>query len=404
MKRAPESRSRQGSAGEVFRVFLKLGVTSFGGPIAHLGYFRAELVQRRAWLDDASYADLVALCQFLPGPASSQVGFGLGLHRAGIRGALAAFVAFTLPSAVLMTAFAWGASLFDGLIGTGLVSGLKLVAVAVIAQAVLSMARTLTPDPTRAAIAVVAAAAALLLPGPFAQLAAIALGAVAGWMLCRTSADTAAASLRVLVPRHVGVVALVLFALLFSGLPILAAVSGWSAVEFVDAFFRSGSLVFGGGHVVLPLLHATVVDTGWVSETDFLSGYGAAQAMPGPLFTFAAFLGAISPAGPGGVVGAALALVVIFLPGFLLLLGVLPFWEAVRARPRARAVMRGANASVVGVLAAALYSPVFTSAVLGAAEFCLALLCFMLLVAWRTPPWIVVIVGAAGGVIIALAG
>lgn len=243
MKRAPESRSRQGSAGEVFRVFLKLGVTSFGGPIAHLGYFRAELVQRRAWLDDASYADLVALCQFLPGPASSQVGCGLGLHRAGIRGALAAFVAFTLPSAVLMTAFAWGASLFDGLIGTGLVSG-------------------------------------------------------------------------------------------FSGLPILAAVSGWSAVEFVDAFFRSGSLVFGGGHVVLPRLHAAVVDTGWVSETDFLSGYGAAQAMPGPLFTFAAFLGAISPAGPGGVVGAALALVVIFLPGFLLLVGVLPFWEAVRAPAR----------------------------------------------------------------------
>lgn len=397
-------RTGGGSAREVFRAFLTLGLTSFGGPVAHLGYFRAEFVQRRAWLDDASYADLVALCQFLPGPASSQVGFGIGLHRAGMRGALAAFIAFTLPSAVLMTAFAFGASLFGGTLGAGLLAGLKIVAVAVIAQAVFAMAHTLTPDRPRAAIAVVAATAALLLPGSLGQLAAIVAGAVAGWLLCRPAAGEAASVLRVPIPRRFGIVSLVIFVILILGMPILTVVSGWSLIGFVDAFFRSGSLVFGGGHVVLPLLHGAVVDTGWVPEADFLAGYGAAQAMPGPLFTFAAYLGAVSPTGPGGVLGAAIALLAIFLPGFLLLIGVLPFWDAVRARPRVQAMMGGANAAVVGLLAAALYSPVFTSAVLGAAEFCLALLCFVLLVAWRTPPWIVVILGAAGGVVIALAG
>ncbi len=404
MNGASDGRVREGTAAEVFGVFLKLGVTSFGGPIAHLGYFRAEIVQRRAWLDDASYADLVALCQFLPGPASSQVGFGIGLHRAGLRGALAAFVAFTLPSAALMTAFAFGASLFAGTIGSGLLMGLKLVAVAVIAQAVLSMARTLAPDPTRATIAALAAAAALLLPGSFGQLAAITVGALAGWMLCRTTGGERSSSLHLRIPRSLGIVSLALFALALLGLPVVAGVSGWSGVAFVDAFFRSGSLVFGGGHVVLPLLHSAVVDTGWVSEADFLAGYGAAQAMPGPLFTFAAFLGALSPTGPGGVLGAVVALLSIFLPGFLLLLGVLPFWETLRSRPRAQAMMRGANAAVVGVLAAALYSPVFTSAVTGPAEFCLALVCFVLLIAWRTPPWVAVSVGAVGGVLIAVAG
>ncbi len=404
MSDTAESRRANGSAGEVFRAFFMLGLTSFGGPIAHLGYFRAEFVQRRAWLDDASYADLVALCQFLPGPASSQVGFGIGLHRAGMRGALAAFIAFTLPSAVLMTAFAFGASLFGGALGTGLLAGLKIVAVAVIAQAVLAMARTLTPDRPRAAIAVVAATAALLLPGSLGQLAAIVAGSVAGWLLCRPAVGETASVLRIPVRKRTGVASLAIFTILLLGLPVLAIATGWSIVGFVDAFFRSGSLVFGGGHVVLPLLHGAVVDTGWVAEAEFLSGYGAAQAMPGPLFTFAAFLGAVASTGPGGVLGAAIGLLAIFLPGFLLLIGVLPFWDAVRARPRVQAMMSGASAAVVGLLAAALYSPVFTSAVLGAAEFCLALLCFVLLVAWRTPPWIVVILGAAGGVVIALAG
>lgn len=397
---APGSVSR-GSVLEVFRVFVKLGVTSFGGPIAHLGYFRAELVERRKWVSDQEYADLVALCQFLPGPASSQVGFGLGLHRAGIRGALAAFVAFTLPSAVLMVAFAYGASWFTGPVGEGLLSGLKIVAVAIVAQAVLGMARTLTPDKRRASIAVVAAVAAILLAGSVGQIVAIVLGAVAGVLFCRDLTSVGGA-LRFPVRRSVGIACLIVFAVLLLGGPLLVAVTGSPGLSLFEAFYRAGSLVFGGGHVVLPLLQAGVVDPGWVTDQEFLAGYGAAQAVPGPLFTFAAYLGTISTTGPGGVLGALIALAGIFLPGFLLLLGVLPFWNTLRTRAWAQSMMAGANAAVVGILAAALYTPVFTTAITGPGPFALALACFVLLTAWKLPPWIVVLVAAAGGILIEL--
>lgn len=394
---------RPGSVTEVFLAFLRLGVTSFGGPIAHLGYFRDDLVARRRWLDDRAYADLVALCQFLPGPASSQVGFAIGLHRAGYGGAIAAFLAFTLPSALLLVAFAAGATLIAGPVGGGILNGLTIVAVAIVAQAVWGMARTLTPDAPRAGIAVVAAALALLVPGALGQVGAIVLGLAAGLLLLRAggeSADETASSFG--VRRSVAIGCLVAALVGAVGLPALAVATGSGALALADAFFRSGALVFGGGHVVLPLLQAEVVQTGWVTPEAFLSGYGAAQAVPGPLFTFAAFLGAVSSVGPGGVAGAAIALAAIFLPGFLLLVGVLPFWDALRTRPRVRRAMRGANAAVVGILAAALYTPVFTTAVTGVGPFVLALVAFVLLTSFRVPAWAVVIVGAAGGVLLAL--
>lgn len=394
--------SRAGTPWEVFRVFLRLGVTSFGGPIAHLGYFRDEVVTRRRWLGDREYGDLVALCQFLPGPASSQVGFGLGLLRAGPFGALAAFVAFTLPSAILMVAFASGASLFEGPVGGGILDGLAIVAVAIVAQAVWGMARTLAPDARRAGIAVVAAVIAVAFAGSVGQIGAIVLGAVAGLLLCRAAPADAADLIRFPVARWAGITCLVLFVVLLVGMPVVVALTGSDVLDLFDAFYRAGALVFGGGHVVLPLLQAGVVDTGWVSDGQFLAGYGAAQAVPGPLFTFSAYLGALSSAGPGGIAGAAIALVGVFLPGFLLLTGVLPFWNGFRRRPWAQALLRGANAAVVGILAAALYSPVFTTAIVGPVEFCLGLVCFVLLVAFRLPAWAVVLVGAAGGVVLAL--
>ncbi|MEV8144028.1 chromate efflux transporter [Specibacter sp. NPDC078709] len=374
-------------------------MTSFGGPIAHLGYFRTEIVERRRWMDDRAYADLVALCQFLPGPASSQVGFGIGLHRAGYRGALAAFIAFTLPSAALMLAFASGAALFTGTIGEGILAGLKIVAVAIVAQAVLGMAKTLTPDRQRAAIAAVAALAALLLAGSLGQIMAIVLGGIAGYFVCRAPAANTATAVRFPVTRAAGIAALTLFVAILAGMPILAAVTGNDSVALFDAFARAGALVFGGGHVVLPLLQSGVVDPGWVTNADFLAGYGAAQAVPGPLFTLAAFLGGAADVGPGGAAGAGIALAGIFLPGFLLLIGVLPFWNRLQHHERVQAIMRGANAAVVGILAAALYTPVFTTAILTPPAFALALVCFVLLVAWKLPPWIVVIIGAAGGIL-----
>lgn len=392
----------RGDAGEVFTAFLKLGLTSFGGPIAHLGYFRAELVERRRWIDERGYGDLVALAQFLPGPASSQVGFALGLLRAGPLGALAAFLAFTLPSAVLLVAFASGAALLDGPVAEGAILGLKVVAVAIVAQAVLGMARALTPDARRAGIAVVAIALVVLVGGVLGQVGAIVFGAVAGLVLCRTAAEEPASPTSFRVPKAVGVVALAVFGVLLAGLPVLAALVRDPALSIVDAFYRAGSLVFGGGHVVLPLLEAEVVDPGWVGTSEFLTGYGAAQAVPGPLFTFSAYLGAIAEPGPGGIAGAALALVAIFLPGFLVLVGVLPFWDALRRRTAAQALLRGANAAVVGILAAALYDPVFVTAVVDAPTFVLAAVCFVLLVAMRVPPWAVVLVGAAGGILITL--
>ena len=391
--------TRAGTVPEVFLAFLRLGVTSFGGPIAHLGYFRDDLVTRRRWMDDRAYADLVALCQFLPGPASSQVGFAMGLQRAGFLGAIAAFLGFTLPSAVLLVAFAAGASLFGGPVGGGILDGLKIVAVAIVAQAVWGMARSLTPDAPRAGIAVVAAALALFAPGAVGQVGALVVGVLAGLVLLREVADPPGESLPSFgVRRGVAIGCLVVAVVALVGLPVLAAVTGSGVVALADAFYRSGALVFGGGHVVLPLLQGAVVETGWVSPDAFLAGYGAAQAVPGPLFTFAGYLGAVSSVGPGGIAGAAVALAAIFLPGFLVLVGVLPFWDALRGRPRVRAAMRGANAAVVGILGAALYTPVFTTAVTGPGPFVLALVGFVLLTAFRTPAWAVVIVGAVGGI------
>ena len=405
MSNAPRSvrAAPEGTAGEVFLAFLRLGLTSFGGPIAHLGYFRDDLVVRRKWVDDKAYADLVALCQFLPGPASSQVGFGLGLLRAGPLGALAAFLAFTLPSAVLMVGFAYGASLFRGVIGSGILIGLKIVAVAIVAQAVAGMARTLTPDPRRATIAVVAAGFAVLMAGSAGQVVAIIVGGLAGLVFCRDIAAPPVGRVEFPVSRLAGWLSLGVFAVLLIGVPIAAACLSSGALSLFDAFYRAGALVFGGGHVVLPLLDAEVVQTGWVTPTEFLSGYAAAQAVPGPLFSFSAYLGVLADVGPGGIAGAAIALVAVFLPGFLLLVGVLPFWNAFRTNTLAQAVMRGANAAVVGILAAALYDPVFVGAIIDPASFLLALLCFVLLMAWRMPAWGVVIVGAVGGILVGLA-
>jgi len=391
-----------GTPAEVFAVFLKLGLTSFGGPIAHLGYFREELVSRRRWLDDAAYADLVALCQFLPGPASSQVGFALGMMRAGWLGALAAFTAFTLPSALLLLAFALTASAVAGPIGTGALHGLKLVAVAIVAQAVWGMARNLCPDPARATIAVGAVAILAALSGPFGMVGAIVFGALAGLALGRGTSAPVGGHVTMPVTHRVAVLALALFFALLVLLPLVAGQSQLLAV--FDGFYRAGALVFGGGHVVLPLLQAEVVQPGWVTPDRFLAGYGAAQAVPGPLFTFAAYLGAALGPWPNGVSGAVIALAAVFLPGFLILIGVLPFWDRFRAMPAAQSLMQGANAAVVGILGAALYSPVFTSAVGDMRDLTLALACFVALMAWKAPAWLVVLLGAAGGVALALLG
>jgi len=383
-------------------VATKLGLTSFGGPIAHLGYFHDEYVRRRKWLDEQGYADLVALCQFAPGPTSSKVGFSLGLLRAGYLGGLAAWVGFTLPSAVGLLLFAYGAGALGGPAGTGLLHGLKLVAVAIVAQAVWGMARNLCPDRERASIAGVAALIVLLSASAFSQLGAILLGAVAGAWLCRQTGAIRAEQVPIKVSHGVGVAALVAFFTLLFGLPLLRAVSGSPAIAMVDAFYRSGALVFGGGHVVLPLLSEAVVAPGWVSDSAFLAGYGAAQAVPGPLFTFAAYLGAVRGPAPNGVAGAALGLVSIFVPGLLLHLGTLPFWESFRQRAGTQAVMRGINAAVVGLLGAALYSPIWTSAVQRPRDFAVALVGFILLVGWKAPPVVVVLVSALAGVLFAL--
>jgi chromate transporter len=383
--------------GSIFAVFLRLGLTSFGGPIAHLGYYRTEFVERRRWLSEAAYADLVALCQLLPGPASSQVGFAVGLSRGGLAGGLAAWLGFTLPSAVAMVLFARGAAAMTGPLSAGMFHGLQVVAVAVVAQAVWSMARTLCPDRTRGTIAVFATLIVIAAPTAIGQIVAILMGAAAGAWLCREAPAVAATErLSVPVPRALAVAALALFALLLIGLPIAAAVLPVPAVAVADAFYRAGALVFGGGHVVLPLLHASVVEPGWVSEAAFLSGYGAAQAVPGPLFTFAAYLGATMPT-PSGWPGAALCLAAIFLPGLLLVLGVLPFWASLGRGALMRASLRGVNAAVVGVLLGALYDPVWTKGIGGPADFALALVAFALLVIWKAPSWGVVLVSAAGG-------
>lgn len=387
--------------GEVFRVFLKLGLTSFGGPVAHLSYYREELVRRRGWLDEEHYAELLALCQFLPGPASSQIGFSIGLLRAGWRGALAAWCGFTLPSAILMVIFAYSASRLNGLIGSGLIHGLKLAAVAVVAQAVWDMSRRLCPDTPRRLIAIGALCTLLLTVSSYTQLLVIVLGAVAATLLCRR--DDAAISPQLLFPisRAAGVFALTAVFLLFMGLAATSAFHvGGHTVALFNAFYRTGALVFGGGHVVLPLLQQQVVSPGWVSNDAFLAGYGAAQAVPGPLFSFAAYLGAAMYPGLNGLWAAALALVAIFLPGLLLVTGALPFWDGLRRKVVAQAAMRGANAAVVGILGAALYQPVWTSAVHNGWDVVLVILAFALLVVWRTAPIVVVAMCAGGGIVL----
>ena len=381
--------SSRGSVAEVFVAFLKLGLTSFGGPIAHLGYYRREIVERRKWVGESEFAQLLALSQFLPGPASSQLGFSLGLLRAGWLGAVAAFLTFTLPSALLLFAFAEIAPRISGPAGEGALHGLKLVAVAVVAQGVLGMARQLCPDRQRAAVAALAAAAVVVSGSAWMQLAVVGLGAVAGFVFCRDVQGAPVVNLRVAYGARLGWTLLAVFALLLAGLP-LAAKAGGGLAAVAEAFYRAGALVFGGGHVVLPLLKESVVGPGWVSPDDFLSGYGAAQAVPGPMFTLAAYLGARLPGGEGGIVGAAVALAAIFLPGLLLMGGALPLWRALAARASAARAVAGVNAAVVGLLAAALYDPVWTSAVRGPADFAIALIGFVALIAWRAPALLVV--------------
>jgi chromate transporter len=393
--------SQRGPAWEVLLVFLRLGLTSFGGPIAHLGYFHDEFVVRRRWLEEKTYADLVALCQFLPGPASSQVGIAIGLSRAGYLGSLAAWVGFTLPSAIALVLFAYGVEAFGGARGGGWLHGLKVVAVAVVVQAVLSMMRSLAPDRERATLAVIAAALVLAIPSAWGQIGAIVLGAVAGLVLFRGGAPVDHVALPHPVSRAAGVVALALFFALLLGLPLLAASVASQGLTLFEAFYRSGSLVFGGGHVVLPLLQASVVPPGWVTNDAFLAGYGAAQAVPGPLFTFAAYLGAVMGPQPNGWTGAALCLVAVFLPSFLLVIGALPFWDELRRRRWAQSALTGVNAAVVGLLLAALYHPVWTAAITSAADFALASAAFLLLFMWKTPPWLVVVLCALGGAAIA---
>ena len=392
-----DSTQQRVPAARVLAVFLRLGLTSFGGPVAHLGYFREEFVARRKWLDERAYADLVALCQFLPGPASSQVGIGIGLAKGGFAGALAAWTGFTLPSALALTLFGLGVSAMgDGLAG-GWLHGLKVVAVAVVAQAVWGMARSLCPDAPRASVAVAATLVVLAWPMPLAQIGVILAGGLAGLVLARSTPDGEHVALVAGITRSWAVAALVAFVTLLAGLPVIAALVPDQTLALVDSFYRSGSLVFGGGHVVLPLLQSEVVPTGWVGNDAFMAGYGAAQAVPGPLFTFAAYLGTVMGPVPNGWAGAVICLLAVFAPSFLLVVGVLPFWDRLRRVDAVRRALVGVNAAVVGLLLAALYNPVWTSAIFTPADFGLALAAFTLLVFWKVPPWLVVILSAAGG-------
>lgn len=391
----------RGSILEVLRVFSRLGCTSFGGPVAHLGYFRAECIERRGWLGEAEYADIIALCQFLPGPASSQTAVTLGILRAGVPGGLAAWFGFTAPSAIAMILFAYGIAHVGNVNSAAWLHGLKLVAVAVVAQAVWGMARSLLPDRQRVTFAIGAALLVLAVPTSLGQIAAIAIGALLGWGLIKEPPREVSGELGFSIPRGVGVGALVAFCGLLVVLPLVAN-SGAHTLQLIDRFYRAGALVFGGGHVVLPLLHQAVVPPGWISDNAFLAGYGAAQAVPGPLFTFSAYLGSAMQPTPDGWIGGLICLVAIYLPSFLLLLGVLPFWNSLR-RPRAvQAALRGVNAAVVGLLLAALYTPIWTSAVTNPRDFGIGLVAFLLLVFWKLPPWLVVLLGALGTQVVAM--
>ena len=398
------ARFTPGPAVEVLRIFFRLGLTSFGGPVAHLGYFRDEFVARRGWLDEPTYADIVALCQFLPGPASSQVGMTIGMLRAGLFGAFCAWLGFTTPSAVALILFAYGITKVGDLSQAAWLHGLKIVAVAVVAQAVWGMARSLWADRERVSLGIGAAVLALALPSTMMQLGIIVLGGLIGWCWLPAPANKEWAPTVVPVSRRLGIVALAVFVALLLGLPVVANGSTHQAIKLFDSFYRSGSLVFGGGHVVLPLLQHEVVPTGWISDDAFLAGYGAAQAVPGPLFTFAAYLGAAMRLSPNGWVGGLLCLLAIFLPSFLLLTGMLPFWDDVRKQSAVQSALQGVNAAVVGLLLAALYTPVFTGAIKGPTDFIVAILAILLLAFWNVPPWLVVGLGALGTAAIAQFG
>jgi chromate transporter len=382
------------AAAEVLRVFLKLGLTSFGGPVAHLGYFRDEFVVRRKWLDEANYVDIVALCQFLPGPASSQVGITIGILRAGLPGALCAWLGFTAPSALALILFGYGVTVFGDPSHSAWLHGLMIVAVAVVAQAVWGMARGLCPDRERVTLAIGAAVLALVLTSTVAQVGIIILGGIIGLLWLPAARENEVAHLAVPFGRRIAIGALIVFFTLLIGLPVLASASGDQTIKLVDSFYRSGSLVFGGGHVVLPLLQQEVVPRGWIGNDAFLAGYGAAQAVPGPLFTFAAYLGTAMGPRPNGWLGGLICLVAIFLPSFLLLIGALPFWNDLRGQSVAQAGLKGINAAVVGLLLAALYTPIWTSSITRPFDFATALVAFLLLVFWRVPPWVVVVLGA----------
>lgn len=387
--------AQRGSFLEVLRVFFRLGCTSFGGPVAHLGYFRSECIERRHWLGEAEYADIIALCQFLPGPASSQTAVSLGILRAGVPGGLAAWFGFTAPSAIAMILFAYGVDRVGNVNGAAWLHGLKLVAVAVVAQAVWGMARSLLPDRQRVTFAIGAALLVLAVPTSLGQVAAIAIGAVLGWALINEPPREVSGQLGFAIPRSFAVGALVAFFVLLVVLPLVAS-RGTHTLQLIDRFYRAGALVFGGGHVVLPLLHQSVVPPGWINDNAFLAGYGAAQAVPGPLFTFSAYLGTAMQPTPHGWIGGLICLLAIYLPSFLLLLGVLPFWDSLRRQIAVQAALRGVNAAVVGLLLAALYTPIWTSAVNSPRDFGIGLVAFLLLVFWKLPPWLVVILGALG--------
>lgn len=398
-----ETTKKDHSPWAVFLIFLRLGLTSFGGPIAHLGYFRDEFVARRRWLTERSYADLVAFCQFLPGPASSQVGIALGLSRSGYAGALAAWTGFTLPSAVALILFAQGIASYGDAMPFGVLHGLKVVAVAVVAQAVWGMARNLCPDAPRISIMAAATCFVLLVPSAWGQVGVIAIAAIIGLLLFRPLQGAANDPLPIVMRRRVGLLWLTLFFALLIGLPLLTGMIPNQTLTMVDAFYRAGSLVFGGGHVVLPLLQTEVVPSGWVSNDAFLAGYGAAQALPGPLLTFAAFLGASMNQIPTGWLGGMICLLAIFAPSFLLVLGALPFWERLRRNIRTQAALSGINAAVVGLLLAALYRPVWTSAVHAPQDFGLALVALVALMFWKLPPWLVVVGSGVGGWLLSVA-
>jgi chromate transporter len=383
------------STAEVFVVFLRLGLTSFGGPIAHLSYFHDEFVKRKKWIDEHAYADLVALCQFLPGPASSQVGMAIGLSRASYLGAIAAWIGFTLPSAIILVLFGLGISSFH--LSDSWLHGLKIVAVAVVAQAIWGMAVKLCPDKQRATIAVIAAVTTAMISSGMIQFFVIAFGGIIGVLFLRKHQELPHEPMKTRVSKTVGFALLLIFATLLVALPFAAKTSGDQSLKLFDSFFRAGSLVFGGGHVVLPLLQAEVVPTGWVSKEMFMAGYGAAQAIPGPLFSFSAYLGAVSNMPPSGWLGALICLISAFLPSFLLIVGVLPFWEKMRRHSEMRYAMQGINAAVVGLLISAFYNPVWTSAIFSPKDFALAAVCFLLLVFWTVPSWIVVLLSAVAG-------